>query len=128
VDFGAGQCRPQRDIGRHVCEVAMRSSNITRSDTEYLCAADARTNQPEQQANCGGLSRAVWAEKAKDLTGGDAEAQIVDGDDGAEPFGEAVDADCYIGGGAGMRRGIRVHRMPFTSRATDCRPDFPAHQ
>ena len=53
--------------------------------------------------------------------------EIVDGDDTAEPFGQTFDADGEIGrSGRGHRR-YSGHVKPFRSRATDCRPDFPAH-
>ena len=127
-DLGAGQRRPQRNVGGHVRDVAVGLADVACRYAEHVGGTGARTNKTEQQANCGGLACAVGTEEAEHLTWIDGETQVVDGDDVTERLAHAVDADSEFGSGASTHRGMSVHRMPFASRATDCRPDFPAHQ
>lgn len=87
---------------------------ITPSEPEWhsMSAADGflrgdRFDQPEDHAQRGGLPCAVRSEEAGDGTGGDIEAQVVDGDDVAEALREMANGD-------GAHRSVTRARMSST--------------
>ena len=67
-------------------------------DAEYLGATAAGANEAEQQSNGGRFPGTVGTEEPEHLARLDGEADVVDGDDLAEPFRQAVDADSELGG------------------------------
>jgi hypothetical protein len=96
-DFGTGQGRPGCDVGRYVCQVSMRIADIACIDAEYLGTTAAGANETEEQSNSGRFPGTIGAEEPEDLFRLDGEADVVKGDDLAEPFRQTVDADSELG-------------------------------
>jgi hypothetical protein len=66
--------------------------------------------EAQQHAQCRGLPGPVGPEEADHLTRVDVEAQIIDGDEVAEVFGEIVKLDYRHGGCPTSRESSRCHR------------------
>jgi hypothetical protein len=60
---------------------------------EELDGTGSGRYQAEDEADDGGFARAVGAEQAEDAALGDANSEVIDGEDGAELLSQCVDLD-----------------------------------
>ena len=111
----------------------MNRTTCEAGSTAYGLPAESVTTMPGRR--CSASKRAASRAPESMLTTGKSSAMSSacmsapsDRDDRTEPFGHAIDTESEIRRGARRHRRQSGHRNPFTSRAIDCRPDFPAHQ
>ena len=92
--LAAGQAGPQRDIAGDVGQAPVQPRGLApRVGAEQFDVTAGGPDQPEQDADGGGLARAVGAEEAMDLARTHREVEAVEGADLPEGLGEVLDAD-----------------------------------
>ena len=93
----------------------MSLSDIARRDAENRRTASGRSNESEQDANRGGLTRTVGAEEPEHLAGRNGQTQVVDGDDAPETV--------WSGRRYGLQSGNRCGYAPQIERARGTFPE-----
>jgi hypothetical protein len=102
----------------HGADGTRRIGEIDVAAAEDRRRASRGSDQTDQHPQRGRLAGAVAAEKPGDGAGGDGEAEIVDGDRGAEPFRQVVHLDCVHT----RQRGLGVSRCRRPSGRFPLRP------
>ncbi len=105
--LASGQVGPQVHVAGDVGQAAVQGDGVTPgvpAEQHHLAVVTAQ--QPQQDADRGGLAGTVGAEEAVDLADSDVEVEAVEGRDRTEGLGQAGDVD----GAGGHRRILEAGR------------------